>query len=190
MKNKGVKSTDEICLIILRNEILRNRRIPDALQDLNSLENIDIIQIKIMTPTRELIEAHYNKNEVWLKKVGEKTIDLLQANTRPIEHDALGYGQLILESLINYNTEGPIMAIVLRGPDACAQLRALVGDTNPELAQGGTMRAKYSNDSMRQAGLEVRAVRNAIHCSEDAFDGVTETKLFFPEFNLNDLVAS
>ena len=185
-----VKSTDELCLIILRNEILRNRRIPDALHDLNSLENIEIIQMKIMTPTRELIKAHYNKDEAWLKKVGGKAIDLLQANTKPVEHEAFYYGRLILESLIDYNTAGPIVAIVLRGPDACAQLRALVGDTDPEKAEPGTMRAKYSNDSMRQAGLEIRAVRNAVHCSEDSYDGLQETKLFFPEFKLTELIAS
>jgi nucleoside diphosphate kinase len=190
LKNTGVKSTDEICLIILRNELWRQRKTAEALMDLNSLENIEILQIKTMTPTRELIKAHYNKNETWLNKVGEKTISLLQANARPIEHDALGYGQLILESLINYNTEGLIVVIALRGPNACAQLRALVGDTDPEQAKPGTMRAKYASDSMRQAGLEIRAVRNAIHCSEDAFDGLMETRLFFPEFSLPDLITS
>jgi len=187
---KGVMSTNEICLIILRHEIIRNRRIADALQDLNSLENIEILHLKTMTPTRELIMAHYNKDEAWLKKVGKKTIGLLRANALPVKRDALGYGRLIFESLINYNTEGKIVAIILRGPDACAQLRGFVGDTDPMRAEPGTMRAKYANDSMRQAAPEARVVRNAIHCSEEPMAGLRETKLFFPEFDLNDLIES
>ncbi|MEI7620394.1 MAG: nucleoside-diphosphate kinase [Candidatus Falkowbacteria bacterium] len=189
MKTDNVtKNLNEICLVLMRPDVFQSGKFPEALLALSSLENIEIVHVKTMTPNRELLEKHYKKDEAWLTKVGIKTIELLLANKLPANLGALSYGQQVLKSLIDYNTEGTIVAVLLRGLDACNQLRELVGHTNPAEAAPGTLRARYSTDSFEKANLEIRAVRNGFHCSESDHDGLMEASLFFPEFKITDLI--
>lgn len=71
--------------------------------------------------------------------------------------------------LAAFMTEGPIVAMILEKDNAIAEWRKLMGATNPEQAEAGTMRKKYG------ANIE----RNATHGSDAVETAEFETRYFF-----------
>ncbi|MFL2618753.1 MAG: nucleoside-diphosphate kinase [Candidatus Marisimplicoccus sp.] len=69
------------------------------------------------------------------------------------------------EDLINFITRGPIIAAVLEKENAVEDFRKLIGTTNPEQAEEGTIRrtfarsmgenAVHGSDSDENAGIEI-----------------------------------
>ncbi|KAK8847367.1 hypothetical protein IAR55_005224 [Kwoniella newhampshirensis] len=108
-----------------------------------------LVAIKSLTPSPALAKEHYS--------------DL---SARPF------YG-----SLVKYITSGtPVVAMVWEGKDVIRQGRRIVGATNPQDADPGSVRGQYA----------VSVGRNLIHAS-DAFDSATkEIGLWFAEEELSD----
>lgn len=73
--------------------------------------------------------------------------------------------------LVSFMTSGPVVVQVLEGPNAIQQNRDLMGDTNPEKAAPGTIRADFADS------LEA----NAAHGSDAPESAAREIKFFFPE---------
>ncbi len=74
--------------------------------------------------------------------------------------------------VIEHIASGPILALEVRQDDAVNQLRALVGPHDPEIAKElrpNTLRAMFGTDR----------VKNAVHCTDLAEDGVLEVQYFF-----------
>ena len=71
--------------------------------------------------------------------------------------------------LIEYITSGPVVAMVIEGPNAIAAARATMGSTNPVSAQPGTIRADF--------GLEIG--RNLVHGSDGPDTAAFEIGLWF-----------
>ncbi|MBK9031097.1 MAG: nucleoside-diphosphate kinase [Myxococcales bacterium] len=78
--------------------------------------------------------------------------------------------------LVKFMTEGPVVVQVLEGEDAVAKNRAVMGATNPEKAEPGTIRKEFATN------IE----RNAVHGS-DAPDTAREEIAFF--FSTAELAA-
>lgn len=72
-------------------------------------------------------------------------------------------------SLIEYMTSGPVVVVALEGPNAVARYRTLIGNTNPDKADEGTIRRLYG-DSIE---------RNVVHGSDSSENGIIETSFFF-----------
>lgn len=75
------------------------------------------------------------------------------------------------ESLIEYMTGGPIVALALERDNAIGHLRNIIGTTDPREADEGTIRALF--------GTDIGA--NTVHGSDSVENGITETLFFFPE---------
>jgi nucleoside-diphosphate kinase len=73
--------------------------------------------------------------------------------------------------LIAYITSGPSVVLVLERLDAVHAWRNLMGATDPQKADPGTVRQLYGTDIQR----------NAVHGSDSKENAQTEIKLFFPE---------
>ena len=73
--------------------------------------------------------------------------------------------------LVEYMTSGPVVVSVLEGSDAVAQNRKLMGATNPEEADPGTIRADFA-DSISA---------NAVHGSDSLENAQIEIGFFFPD---------
>ena len=73
------------------------------------------------------------------------------------------------ESLVRFMTSGPVIPMVLEREDAIATLRRVMGATNPENADPGTLRKLYATD------IE----RNAIHGSDAPATSAAERPFFF-----------
>lgn len=73
------------------------------------------------------------------------------------------------QELIQFMTEGPIVAFVVEGKNAINRTRELMGATNPKEATLGTIRKDFG------ASIE----RNAIHGSDTPENAKTEISFFF-----------
>ena len=77
-------------------------------------------------------------------------------------------------SLTRFMTSGPVMPIVLQRADAVAELRKVIGATDPAEAAAGTVRKLYA----------VSKESNAIHASDSDENARMEAAFFFPEISL------
>ena len=78
------------------------------------------------------------------------------------------------ESLTGFMSEGPIVVMILEGPDAIARNRALMGATNPAEAADGTIRKDH--------GTNVE--RNAVHGSDAPETAAFEIGYFFSDMEI------
>lgn len=78
-------------------------------------------------------------------------------------------GKPFYNGLVDYITSGPVVTMVLEGPQAIAATRATMGATRPVEASPGTIRGDL--------GLMVG--RNLIHGSDSPESAVREIDLFF-----------
>jgi len=72
-------------------------------------------------------------------------------------------------SLVEFMTSGSCMPLALRREDAVAHLRSVIGATDPEEAEMGTVRALYAESKER----------NAIHASDSVDNAAAEVSFFF-----------
>jgi nucleoside-diphosphate kinase len=88
-----------------------------------------------------------------------------QAAANYAEHE----GKPFYEGLIAYITSGPVMKMVLSGPNAVSTCRKLMGATNPADAAPGTIRGDF--------GLVLDA--NVVHGSDSPESAEREIAIFF-----------
>jgi nucleoside-diphosphate kinase len=96
---------------------------------------------------------------------GVVTAEQAAANYR--EHE----GKPFYTGLIDYITSGPVVKMVLSGPDAVVICRKLMGATNPRDAAPGTIRGDF--------GLIMDA--NLVHGSDSSESAEREIVIFFAE---------
>lgn len=84
-------------------------------------------------------------------------------------HYAEHKGKPFYDGLVEYITSGPVVALVLEGPDAIAVTRSTMGATRPAEATPGSIRGDL--------GLTVG--RNLIHGSDGPESAAREVSLFF-----------
>ena len=73
--------------------------------------------------------------------------------------------------LIEYMTSGPVIVQVLEGENAVEKYRKIMGSTNPENAEDGTIRKEHA--------LNIQ--ENSVHGSDSAENAMSEIKYFFKE---------
>lgn len=110
-----------------------------------------ILAIETVNPSKELLEQHYK--------------DLVDKPFFP--------------SLLKYMTSQPITALILEKENAIEDWRKLMGPTNPDDAQTGTIRGDYGQK--HQTG---NTLKNLVHGSDSIENAEREINLWFPEFGL------
>ena len=78
------------------------------------------------------------------------------------------------QSLVQFMTSGPVVVSVLEGDDAIARYRKLMGATDPEQADAGTLRKLFGTD----------VERNAVHGSDAPDTASAEVAYFFGKADL------
>ena len=147
---------------------------------------LKIVAIKMLTPTAEMVRKHYPmSDEAWIERLGEKCIsgfDSLECSVLDVlgTDDKKKLGKNVTESLVEYMTSGPVVAMVIEGIQAIDMVRKLCGHTLPFKADVGTIRGDYSVDSPAVANAEQRSIHNIIHASENAGEAQNEIELWFP----------
>ena len=104
-----------------------------------------------------------------LKVVALRLMRMDEALAR--RHYAEHEGKPFLDSLVRFITSGPIVAGVFEGPGAVEVVRSVMGATDPQRADPGTIRGDF--------GLFVQ--NNLIHGSDSPETAAREIALFFDE---------
>ena len=92
------------------------------------------------------------------------------------EHYGTHKGKAFYESLLDYITSAPVMAMAWDGPNAVAAVRQTMGATRPTEAAPGSIRHDFS--------LEIG--RNLTHASDSPENGEKEVALWFSTDELVD----
>ncbi|HSR89467.1 MAG TPA: nucleoside-diphosphate kinase [Candidatus Udaeobacter sp.] len=140
---------------------------------------LKIVALKMLVPTEDQCWTHYNKDEAWFLKKGERTINDRQAAGLPVDKPAIEYGKDIIRALVKFMTSGPVVAMVLSGNQSVGIVTKLVGGTEPLTSDVGTIRGDYTLDSYELSSIDERAVRNLIHCSDKPEEAQREMKIWF-----------
>jgi nucleoside-diphosphate kinase len=86
-------------------------------------------------------------------------------------------GRPFYDDLVAFMTTGPCLPMALERRDAVAQLRTVIGATDPAEAAPGTIRKLYAESKGK----------NAIHASDSLENAKREVAFFFPESELAGL---
>jgi nucleoside-diphosphate kinase len=95
-----------------------------------------------------------------------RTLDRATAEQHYAEHSARPF----FGELVEFITGGPLVALVVEGPNAVAGVRRLMGVTNPVEATPGSIRGDYA--------LEIG--QNLVHGSDSPESAAREIGIFFP----------
>ncbi len=78
-------------------------------------------------------------------------------------------GKEFYEHLVEFITSGPVVGILLEGPDAVSRVREAMGATDPSRAAEGTLRRLFGTT----------ITRNAVHGSDSPENVLREAGIFF-----------
>ena len=78
-------------------------------------------------------------------------------------------GEAFYDKLMEYMTSGPIVIMVLQGVDVIKRYRDLMGKTNPDEAEDGTIRKLFASNT----------THNSVHGSDSQDNAIIEINLFF-----------
>ena len=84
---------------------------------------------------------------------------------------AVHKGQPFYEGLVEFMTSGPIVVAVLEKENAVESYRKLIGSTDPEKAEPGTIRKLFAQSVQK----------NAVHGSDSDENAVRECDFFFAQ---------
>ena len=105
-------------------------------------KGLAISRLELKTISRETAEQHYGEHR-----------------ERPF------FGELV-----DFITSGPLVAMVVEGPDAVKSMRSLMGATNPVEATPGSIRGDFATV----------IGENIVHGSDSPENGEREIAIFFP----------
>jgi nucleoside-diphosphate kinase len=126
------------------------------------------------------VKGHSGEILAMVEAAGFKVIALrLFSMTRPFAEAfyEMHRGKEFYGRLVDFMTSGPLIAAVLKHPDAIHALRELVGATDPAQAAEGTIRHKFGET----------VTLNAVHASDAPENARREAALLFPGLHQDDL---
>ena len=130
----------EKTLVLIKPDAVRGKHIGDIVK-IYEEKGLKILAMKMLQMDEKLASKHYEEH------IG-----------RPYYDDLMGF-----------MTSGPIIAMVLEGDGAIANVRAINGKTNPAEAAEGTIRKLYAASGSR----------NAVHASDSPENAAREISIFF-----------
>lgn len=142
---------------------------------------LKIVALKMVNATEQQCWTHYNKDEAWFLKKGTGIVEEMQKRGMAPNKEAIEYGRDIIGQLVRFMTSGPVVCLVVEGNQSVAVVKKLVGSTEPATSDVGTIRGDLTLDSYSLAGVDQRAVRNLIHCSDAPEEAAREIKIWFTD---------
>jgi len=79
--------------------------------------------------------------------------------------------KLFFDALVEHVTSGPILAMVIEGPEAISVVRSLIGETSSFNAEPGTIRGDFG----------INVTKNVVHASDSIQNAEKEISFFFKE---------
>jgi len=120
--------------------------------------------------SKNIIGKIYSRIEkTGLKIIAAKMLHLTQKEAEGFY--AVHRERPFYQELVNFMITGPIMVQILEGENAITKYRELMGDTNPQNAKEGSIRADFASN--------IQA--NAVHGSDAPETAKNEISYFFTE---------
>jgi nucleoside-diphosphate kinase len=116
--------------------------------------------------TGEII-ARFERKGLRITALRYMTMDRALAEQHYAEHQ----GKPFFEELVSFITSGPLVAMIMDGPDAVKAARQVIGATHPLDAAPGSIRGDFA----------IELGQNMVHGSDSWESAEREAKLFFPE---------
>ena len=132
-------------LVLLKPDCLEGRKCGEVLKRFEEA-GFEVYGVKMMRLSDEILQEHY-----------AHLTDL------PFFPEIQGFMQ-----------SSPVVAIALRGENAIAHIREMVGPTDSTVADKGTIRGDFGQDKMQ----------NVVHASDSIENGQAELKRFFADGEL------
>jgi nucleoside-diphosphate kinase len=121
----------------------------------------DAVRRKLVGEIVRRIEA----KQLTITAMHMRTLDEATAKRHYAEHD----GKPFFGELVAFITGGPLVAMIVEGPEAWKVVRTLMGTTNPREAAPGTIRGD----------LSVELTENLVHGSDGPESAEREIEIFF-----------
>ncbi|MFM6967789.1 MAG: nucleoside-diphosphate kinase [Microbacteriaceae bacterium] len=104
-------------LVLIKPDGVERNLIGEILRRIES-KGYEVVDLRMVTPTRELLTAHYEEHE----------------------------GKPFFEPLLEFMSSGPVVAARVRGHRAIEGFRSLAGATDPTTAAPGSIRGDLGRD--------------------------------------------
>ena len=140
-----IRALMEESLVLLKPDCLEGRKCGEVLKRFEEA-GFEVYSVKMMRLSDEILQEHY-----------AHLTDL------PFFPEIQGFMQ-----------SSPVVAIALRGENAIAHIREMVGPTDSTVADKGTIRGDFGQDKMQ----------NVVHASDSIENGQAELKRFFADGEL------
>lgn len=145
MKYHKLKMSKETTLVLFKTDCVQNKLVGEILNRFEK-EQFIIRGMKMIELSTELLEEHYS-----------------HVADRPF-----------FPEIVNFMQASPVIALALEGDDAVSRVRELLGPTNSDEAEKGTIRGDFG----------VGTMKNVCHASDSVESAETELNRFF---NQNEL---
>jgi nucleoside-diphosphate kinase len=132
----------ERTLVMLKPDAVQRRLIGELIKRIEA-KHLNIVAMKMIRIEGKLAQTHYGEHR-------EKPF---------------------FKELVQFVTGGPVVTMIVEGPNAISVMRAMMGATNPFNAAPGTIRGDF--------GLDL--TQNLIHGSDSPESAQREIALFFKE---------
>ncbi|OHA15990.1 MAG: hypothetical protein A3G52_04785 [Candidatus Taylorbacteria bacterium RIFCSPLOWO2_12_FULL_43_20] len=176
----------ERTLVVIKPDGIQRTLVGEIIQRYERI-GLKLIAIKMLVPSEDHVDKHYNLDPEWKKNVGEKSIKgYIDKGLEPPSQDPMVIGDQVISVLKKYLSSGPVIAMVWQGAHAVKIVRKITGGTEPLSSDVGTIRGDYVLDSYQMSDKDGRAIRNLIHASGSAKEADDEIKHWFVEEELLD----
>ncbi len=133
--------------------------------------DLKVVAMEMFHASRKEMDNHYPKEDKWVRRLGEKTMATYAKYGHDVKKDfgtsdLMRVGKTVRGWLLDFMSSAPLVKVVVQGVHAVDMVRKIVGPTMPYLAEMGTIRGDFSNDSPLNANVERRSVFNLVHASE------------------------
>ena len=133
-------TTADRTLVICKPDAVERRLVGEIVSRLER-KGLRIAEMRMETITKEIAGQHYGEHQ----------------------------GKPFYDDLVAFITRGPVVLMVVEGPEAFSVVRTLMGATNPRQAAPGTIRGD----------LAIELTENLVHGSDSADSAAREIALFF-----------
>ncbi|MFT7557844.1 MAG: nucleoside-diphosphate kinase [Planctomycetota bacterium] len=151
--------------------------------------HLKVVALEMFQANTDQIDNHYPKDDVWITRLGGKAESTYTQYGYSLTEDFGTEDQHIIglqirSWLLEYMTAAPMVRMIVQGVHAIDMVRKVCGQTLPYLADMGTIRGDFSNDSPALSTREKRAIFNLIHASENPEEATAEIAFWFGSPNV------
>jgi nucleoside-diphosphate kinase len=157
--NLGMERT----LILLKPDAVKRGLIGEIVNRFEKA-GLKIVGMKMVSPDESHYHHHYETISKLISRRGE---DVYHKNA-------------------DFMMSGPVVAVVLQGINAVANVRKMVGDTDPGAAQPGTIRGDYAHMTIDHAKSNNVGLPNIVHASGNKEEAEQEVAHWFSDQEMFD----